>query len=186
MKYISVGLVLLVVACAQPAANVKLAPAEYSIPAEQGESEYSRIFDKSYDDVWHSVIAHVRLSLSESVHVEKNMGLITFTHYEKGDWGDSSYVYCTELKGYQTGDDVEYAEGQLVAVVNIYVQEIAENKTSLKAVVLYTYSAIARIRPESFRAHWIFKTFNFNEAAGRRCRPTYDLEKSILDAASSD
>ena len=167
MKYFSVGLVLLVVACAQPAANVMPVPLENF-----------RTLNKSYDDVWYSVAVHVNRSLYGIKYIKKNMGLITVAHYTRNPF---RYVSCNKLNGNHAKPD----KGQLVAAINIYVQKIAENKTSLKVVVLYTFSSLVPIGYRAYRLDkWVFKTGTLGEANGVRCQPTNALEQEILDAAS--
>ena len=206
MKYISIGLVLLVAACAQPVANVKPAPAEYSIPTESGESRYSRTFNKSYDDVRYSVIDHVHSVFDHATaegytadYVEnKWMGVIV-----RHGWirNISKYVNCRRSN--KLGDKGNYADylkhhaqANLRVETNFYVQEIAENKTYLR--VLTQYLLTARFRDDHGTqdltlVKWDFNSGEFHEIdpPGRalgavRCQPTHAFEESFLDAASSD
>ena len=198
MKSISVGLALLVAACAQPVANVKPAPAEYSIPTESGESRYSRTFNKSYDDVWYSVIDHVP-SVFDLVFTEVyKVGVIV-----RHGWirNISKYVNCRRSN--KLGDKGNYADylkhhaqANLHVETNFYVQEIAENKTYLR--VLTQYLLTARFRDDHGTqdltlVKWDFNSGEFHEIdpPGRalgavRCQPTHAFEESFLDAASSD
>ena len=167
MKYFSVGLVLLVVACAQPAANVTPVPLENPL-----------ILNKSFDDVWHSVTVHVNHSLYGIKYIKKNMGLITVAHHTRKPY---RYVSCNG------GDHPNLYSEQLVAAINIYVQKIAENKTSLKVFVLYTFSSHVTTKSQKIRRdEWIFKTGTLDETSDHKCQPTDTLEQEILHAASSN
>ncbi len=175
MKYILVGLVLLVAACggyANPALS------EYSMPAESKTPEYFRTLNKSYDDVWHSVINYVSATSFAIDDFEKESGLITLTF---GQSDISKYVDCGQLnitkheyntagfatkmkfEGSYTDYLVSYSDATLSGKMNISVREVSENKswlffgddkTYVRANVLY----ILRASPlfSSFSYTWNF------------------------------
>ncbi len=193
MKHISVGLALLVGACG-----------DYGVPAESGMSEYSQALDKSYDDVWHSVIDYLSASSFAIDNSEKDAGLITFSF---GQSDISSYVDCgqwtepksmwkdpeSRFEGNYTDYLKQSAKGTLSGKMNISVREISENKTSVRtnaqyALTAFFYNPLNYLNP--IRITWTFSSGSYDEdgyvGGTHRCQPTYFLEKSIFDAASSN
>ena len=128
MKYISVGLVLLVAACTQY---------RYDLPFETRPYENSRTLNESYDDAWRSVIDHLSATSFAIDNFEKDSGLITFSFSQSNI---SLYVNCGGLK--QIGFNGSYADflkhtakGTLSGKVNISVREISENKTTVRLML---------------------------------------------------
>ena len=182
MKYISVGLALLVAACTQY---------RYDLPFETRPYENSRTLNESYDDAWRSVIDHLSATSFAIDNFEKDSGLITFSFSQSNI---SLYVNCGGLK--QIGFNGSYADflkhtakGTLSGKVNISVREISENKTTVRVNARYVLSAFSQNyfdpqNPTQFI--WAFNSGGFDEINGFRCQPTYILENSILDAVSSN
>ena len=109
---------------------------------------------------------------------EKDSGLITFSF---GQSDISKYVDCgqwTEPESKFEGHYADYlgcsSKGTLSGKMNISVRQISENKISVKVNARYAFSAFS------------FESGNLDEVNGFRCRPTYVLEKGILDAVSSN
>ena len=196
MKSISVGLALLVAAFVLPAA--------YGGSSKSASPESSRTLNKSYDDVWRTVGNYVSTSSFVIDDFEKDSGLITFSFGQsdiskyvdcgqwtepKSRWGDSE----SRFEGHYADYLERSSKGTLSGKMNISVREISEYKTSVKTDAQYIltaffYNPLNYLNP--VRITWGFSSGSYEDdgygGATHRCQPTYFLEKSILDAASSD
>ena len=194
MKYISVGLVLLVAACAHTQSR-------YDFPFETRPLENSRTLNESYDDAWRSVIDHLSATSFAIDNFEKDSGLITLSF---GASNISRYVDCGQWNGLRfKGNYTDFLKRThkvtLSGKVNISVREISENKTTVRINARYVLSSFFynHVNPQNHtQLTWTFDSGGFDEirptnpASGtidsRRCQPTYFLENSILDSVSSN
>ena len=234
MEYISVTFVILVTGCALSVAGAtdlegsttdtagmtgkttdtteEHPSPEYFIPAEPENPEYSRTLNKSYDDVWRSVIDHVSAISFAIDNFEKDSGLVTLS-FQRIDI--SSYVDCGQLdiakseymsgvrfkrkfKGKYTDYLNSRSEATLSGKINISVREVSEDKSWLFFGDHKTYvsvNVLYILRDSSYSGEysytWSFVSGSSDTERGRygdpiRCQPTYFLERSILDAASSN
>lgn len=168
---------------------------------ENSQNNYSKIFNKSYDETWDALINYSASTFFGIDNFEKQSGLLTLSFgasnpqdYITGGYWKTDVVYGVNELHFE-GDYVEYLakyqNGSLVGKMNIVVKKIDDNHTKVTVNARYVFSTnIVDANGRNFSNSWSFNTGGCSEIVvsnaskgtqpTRTLCPTYKAENAIL------
>lgn len=185
MKKIIVTLTLLTLtSCASVNSVNYLSPDISSLSDEP----YSIQVDKNYDETWNILVDYSDRTFFDIDDFEKSSGTMTlsFKTNDISDYVTGGHYSTSDVVKFK-GDYADFLErnnGELTGRINLVVEEIDENSTSITVKARYVVSA-----ETEFYNTWAFNTNGFDSekiseyTGGRVVRtlmPTHNLEKEIL------
>jgi len=176
----------------------------YKPPTQENlKSNYSKIIDKNYDDVWNALINYSASTFFGIENFEKESGLLTLSFgastpqdYITGGYWKTDLVYGANQLHFE-GDYVEYLSiyqnGSLIGKMNIVVKKITDNSTQVIVNARYVFTSNGTdANGRNYSNTWSFNTGECKEVAVsnatkgtppiRTICPTYKAENAILEA----
>lgn len=178
--------------------------AVYKPPVQETSlNKYSKIINKTYDEVWNSLITYSASTFFGIENFEKESGLLTLSFgasnpqdYVTGGYWKTDIVYGFNELHFE-GDYVEYVSlyqnGSLSGKMNIVVKRINDNSTQVIVNARYIFSSnVIDLNGRNYSNTWSFSTGDCKEVAvtnavigtppTRTICPTYKAENAILSA----
>lgn len=173
------------------------------IEGEHSLSKYSKVIDKTFDNVWDALINYAAGTFFGIDNFEKESGLLTLSFgasnpedYITGGYWKTDILYGTYELHFE-GDYVEYLSlyqnGILTGKMNIVVRKISETSTQAVVNARYVFSTNSvDAQGMSYNNTWSFNTGSCQEILisnatkgtppTRTICPTYKAEDAILKA----
>jgi len=178
--------------------------ATYTPPLqEESHNKYSKIINKTYDEVWDALINYSASTFFGIENFEKESGLLTLSFgasspqdYITGGYWKTDIVYGVNELHFE-GDYVEYISlyqnGSLSGKMNIVVKKINDNSTQVIVNARYVFSSnVIDVNGRNHSDTWSFNTGGCKEVVitnatvgtppTRTICPTYKAENAILSA----
>lgn len=184
---------VMVVALGVWLASCTIPPAQYSVPTPRLNT-FMVMIERDYDTVWSALVDHLSQSSFGIDSFEKSSGLIVVSFSGSPD----TFVDCGNWS--REGSPAPYIQRLLLqrgpvslqGKMNISVYKMKEAITRVRVNARYILTADWTIDEELFSSNtWTFDTGSSDSALvqeemfrkyPRTCRPSYELESSILKA----
>lgn len=175
--------------------QVPTGTAEYEKPEVRDMEDTSRVLSAGYDEVWEALVNHSASTFFQIDNLEKGAGLIVLSFgageperfIDCGYWEYRRAAFASLEEIDYEGSYVRYMErssdAELNGKMNLTIQEVDEESSRITVNARYLFEADANTWSFETNSYADIEVVNASEGTPptRRCVPTYEAEREILD-----